>query len=181
MIPPERPADNADVRMRQLKISMIGTSGVGKTSLVSRFVHSIFSDRYLTTVGVHVSKKSVVVNGNEVSLIIWDLVGDDDFQRLNVSHLRSTAGYLLVADGTRAVTLDMAVEIQQRVASAIGPVPFVLAVNKTDLQSLWEVQDERIASLAAGGWTILKTSAKSGTEVDAAFGILAERVLDFES
>jgi small GTP-binding protein len=167
--------------MIQKKICMIGTSGVGKTSLVSRFVHSIFSEQYLTTVGVFISKKSVVVEGNEVILMIWDLSGDDDFQRLDVRQLRGTSAYMLVADGTRAITLDVAIEIQQRVASAIGPLPFVLAVNKTDLQSLWEVQDERIASLAAGGWTIIKTSAKTGMEVDDAFGMLAERALRCES
>jgi small GTP-binding protein len=69
--------------MIQKKVCMLGTSGVGKTSLVAKFVHSIFSDKYLTTVGVKIDKKTVTVDGNEVMLMIWDLAGDDDYQRLN--------------------------------------------------------------------------------------------------
>jgi len=98
--------------MIQKKVCMVGTSGVGKTSLVAKFVHSMFSDKYLTTVGVKIDKKTVAVDGNEVMLMIWDLAGDDDYQRLQTSYLRGTSGYLLVADGTRQITLDQAIEIQ---------------------------------------------------------------------
>ena len=80
--------------MIQKKICMIGASGVGKTSLVAKFVHSMFSDKYLTTVGVKIDKKTVSVDGAEVMLMIWDLAGDDDFQRLQTSYLRGTSGYL---------------------------------------------------------------------------------------
>ena len=114
--------------MIQKKVCMVGTSGVGKTSLVAKFVHSMFSDKYLTTVGV----KTVAVDGNEVMLMIWDLAGDDDYQRLQTSYLRGTSGYLLVADGTSQITLDQAIEIQGRVTEATGPVPFLLALNKAD-------------------------------------------------
>ncbi len=163
--------------MIQKKVCMIGTSGVGKTSLVSRFVHSIFSEKYLTTVGVKIDRADVVVDGQDVRLMIWDLAGDDDFQRTSPSYLRGTHGYLLVADGTRVVTVDMAGEIQARVAAIVGRAPFVLAINKTDLQSLWGVDEERIDSLRSKGWTVLKTSAKDGTAVESAFRILAAQML----
>ena len=163
--------------MIQKKICMIGTSGVGKTSLVSQFVQSIFSDKYFTTVGVKIDKKAVVVDGASATMVMLDLAGDDDFQRLNLSYLRGTSGYLLVADGTRAVTLDMAVEIQGRVAAAIGPVPFVLALNKSDLTAEWEIENERIAGLNTKGWTLIKTSAKAGAGVEEAFSDLARRMI----
>jgi small GTP-binding protein len=155
--------------MIQKKVCMVGTSGVGKTSLVAKFVHSIFSDKYLTTVGVKIDKKTVTVDGNEVMLMIWDLAGDDDYQRLQTSYLRGTSGYLLVADGTRQVTLDQAIEIQGRVTEATGPVPFLLALNKADLASQWEINDSRIADLAARQWKFFKTSAKDGAGVEDAF------------
>jgi small GTP-binding protein len=155
--------------MIQKKVCMVGTSGVGKTSLVAKFVHSIFSDKYLTTVGVKIDKKTVTVDGNEVMLMIWDLAGDDDYQRLQTSYLRGTSGYLLVADGTRQVTLDQAIEIQGRVTEATGPVPFLLALNKADLASQWEINDSRIADLAARQWKFFKTSAKDGSGVEDAF------------
>src|SRR5919201_128256 len=116
--------------MIQKKVCLLGTSGVGKTSLIARFVHSIFSEKYLTTLGVKIDKKTVQVDGTDVTLVIWDLAGDDDFQRLQTSYLRGTSGYLLVADGTRQITLDQAIEIQGRVAEATGPVPFLVALNK---------------------------------------------------
>ncbi len=155
--------------MIQKKVCMIGTSGVGKTSLVAKFVHSMFSDKYLTTVGVKIDKKTVSLDGEEVMLMIWDLAGDDDYQRLQISYLRGTSGYLLVADGTRRVTLDQAIEIQSRVAEATGPVPFLLALNKADLGPQWEIDDARMDDLTARGWRPFKTSAKEGAGVEEAF------------
>ncbi len=152
---------------------MIGASGVGKTSLVSKFVHSIFSDKYLTTVGVKIDKKTVKVDGNEVMLMIWDLAGDDDFQRLQTSYLRGTSGYLLVADGTRRVTFEQVLEIQTRVAEAIPNAPFIFALNKADLAPQWEVQESDITGLTNRGWKTIRTSAKEGACVEEAFTDLA--------
>lgn len=155
--------------MIQKKICMIGASGVGKTSLIAKFVHSMFSDKYLTTVGVKIDKKTVSADGTDVMLMIWDLEGDDDFQRLQTSYLRGTSGYLLVADGTRQSTLDQAIEIQGRVTEAAGPLPFLLALNKADLASQWEIDDARTDGLTARGWKSFKTSAKNGAGVEEAF------------
>ncbi|MEO8044328.1 MAG: Rab family GTPase [Spartobacteria bacterium] len=163
--------------MIQKKICLLGTSGVGKTSLVAQFVHSMFSEKYLTTVGVKIDKKTVAVDGTEVTLVIWDLAGDDDFQRLQTSYLRGTSGYLLVADGTRRVTLDQALELQKRVANTLGSAPFLLALNKADLTVQWEVEEARLASLAAENVSVLKTSAKEGAGVEEAFVQLTRRML----
>src|SRR4029450_6530188 len=139
-------------------VGCLGTPGVVKTSLVAQFVHSMFSDKYLTTVGVKIDKKSVTVAGTEGTLVIWDLAGDDDFQRLQTSYLRGTRGYLLVADGTRLVTLNEVLELKERVAETIGAAPFVLALNKADLAPHWQVDEARIAGLAAQNFTVMKTS-----------------------
>ena len=163
--------------MIQKKICMIGTSGVGKTSLVARFVQSIFAEKYLTTVGVKIDKKTVAVDGGEVMLMIWDLAGDDDFQKLQTSYLRGSGGYLLVADGTRRVTLELAVQIQERVIAAIGAVPFILALNKADLVPEWEVDAAQLAQLAVSGWKIVKTSAKDGSGVEDVFAELSRMML----
>ena len=152
---------------------MIGASGVGKTSLVSKFVHSIFSDKYLTTVGVKIDKKIVPLDGNEVTLMIWDLAGDDDFQRLQTSYLRGTSGYLLVIDGTRRATFEQILEIQTRVAEAIPNAPFILALNKADLHPQWEVNEADMNGLTSRGWKTIKTSAKEGAGVEEAFTELA--------
>ena len=81
--------------MIQKKICLLGGFGVGKTSLVAQFVHSLFSDKYLTTIGVKIEKKSVPVDETQVELVIWDIYGHDDFQKLRTSYLRGASGYLL--------------------------------------------------------------------------------------
>lgn len=163
--------------MIQKKVCLLGTSGVGKTSLVAQFVHSMFSEKYLTTVGVKIDKKPITVDRTEVTLVIWDLAGDDDFQRLQTSYLRGTSGYLLVADGTRRVTLDQALELQKRVVETLGHAPFILALNKADLAPQWEVDEARLAALAAENFTVLKTSAKEGAGVEEAFAQLARHMI----
>jgi small GTP-binding protein len=163
--------------MIQKKICMIGASGVGKTSLIAQFVHSIYSEKYLTTVRVKIENKAVSVDGTDVTLTIWDLEGDDEYQRLQTNYLRGTSGYLLVADGTRQITLDQAIEIQGRVAAVTGPVPFLLALNKADLAAQWEIGQSRLDELVARGWTPFKTSAKEGAGVEEIFVELSRKMI----
>jgi small GTP-binding protein len=161
----------------QKKICLLGGFGVGKTSLISRFVHSMFSDKYLTTIGVKIDKKSLPVDGTQVELVIWDIYGQDDFQKLRVSYLRGASGYLLVADGTRRSTLDTAVQVQRLAQETLGPVPFVLAVNKADVRSQWEIDAAALDERTGAGWHVIETSAKTGDRVEGAFSTLARGML----
>ncbi len=147
--------------MTQKKICLLGGFGVGKTSLVAQFVHSIFSDKYLTTIGVKIDKKSVNVGPTPVELVIWDIYGHDDFQKLRLSYLRGASGYLLVADGTRRATLDTVIELQRLAEEAVGRVPFVFAVNKADLRDQWQIDAAAIAERRRAGWHVVETSAKT--------------------
>ena len=160
--------------MIQKKICLLGGFGVGKTSLVSRFVHSIFSDKYLTTLGVKIEKKTVTVDAETVDLIIWDLHGEDDFQKVNLSYLRGASGYLLVVDGTRMGTLDTALSLHGSAQKTLGKVPCMMAINKADLEDRWEI---RAAALSGVGFPVVTTSAKNGTEVEETFASLARAMM----
>ncbi len=164
--------------MIQKKVCMLGAFAVGKTSLVSQFVRSMFSDKYHTTVGVKVDKKQVAVDGGPVDLLLWDLYGEDEFQKMRTSYLRGSAGYALVVDGTRRETLDHAVVLQNRVEEVVGRVPFVLMVNKADLAGKWEVDEAALQELSQRGWVAFKTSAKTAAGVEEAFLTLARRMMD---
>jgi len=153
---------------------MVGMYGVGKTSLVRRFVDSMFSDRYLTTVGVKIDRKDVTVGSESVTLMLWDLAGEDDLAALNVSHLRGASGYILVADGCRSASLAKAIDLQQRIEAQLGRLPFVLVVNKVDLRDQWEVKDQAVAEC---GWPTFETSAKAGVGVEEMFLALAGKLL----
>jgi small GTP-binding protein len=165
--------------MIQKKICMLGSFAVGKTSLVRRFVDSIFSDAYHTTVGVKIDKKLVTVDATEINLVLWDLYGDDDFQKIRWSYFQGASGYLLVADGSRRTTFDKATALEERARQEIGPVPFVFILNKCDLVAEWEIDPDMEATLVAKNWTLLRSSAKTGEGVEAAFCELARKILRF--
>jgi len=160
------------------KICLIGAFAVGKTSLVRQYVYSLFSEKYLSTVGVKIDKKQLVMGGRELDLIIWDLHGEDDFQSVRMSYLRGASGCIYVVDGTRRVTLDTALRLRQRARNAIGPTPSILAINKCDLDAGWEIDPHTLQELAAEDLLILHTSAKTGQSVEAAFHKLAAMMLE---
>ena len=162
--------------MIRKKVCMIGSFSVGKTSLVAQFVHRIFSDRYQTTIGVRVDKKVVSLDGHEVTLVLWDVHGEDEFQRIRESYLRGASGYFLVADGTRLPTLETALSLDERVRGVCGSVPRTLLMNKVDLVDEWEQQPEEIRARLQGDWDLRFTSARSGAGVEDAFVELARRM-----
>jgi small GTP-binding protein len=160
--------------MLQKKVCMLGSFSVGKSSLLRRFVENMFEDQYHTTIGVKVDKKVVNASGEDLTLVLWDIYGEDAFQKMRMSYLRGMHGYLLVVDGTRRQTLEDALALNDRVVAEIGKVPAVLALNKFDLTDQWEIDPARETELTAAGWTIAHTSAKTGDAVDKAFLQLAE-------
>jgi small GTP-binding protein len=163
--------------MLQKKVCLLGGFGVGKTSLVRRYVQSIFSDAYLTTVGVKIEKKMVNVGAEEVALILWDIAGEDDITGIRMSYLRGAAGYFLVVDVTRGETLNVAKSIQARVTKEIGSIPFLFLFNKTDLKENWDIPEQSAEDLTDAGHVVLRTSAKTGEGVEEAFEVLAKRLV----
>ncbi len=164
--------------MIQKKVCMLGTFSVGKTSLVRRFVESIYSDKYHTTVGVKIDKKVVQLDGSELMLLLWDIEGTESEHDLRKSYLRGAAGYLLVADGTRQDTLYKALALQTRVEETIGSVPFLLLMNKADLSDQWSISEREATALSEKGWEVIQTSAKTGLGVENAFHSLAKKLAE---
>lgn len=165
--------------MLQKKVCMLGAFAVGKTSLVRRFVESVYCDSYRTTIGVKIDKKIISIAGHkEVMLVLWDIYGADEFQQVRMSYLRGMAGCLLVVDGTRCATLDDALVFDQKVGDISGGAPSVIVINKSDLADDWEVEPERIGLLERGGRVVVRTSAKTGEGVQIAFHKLASLILE---
>lgn len=167
--------------MIQKKICMLGAFAVGKTSLVAQYVSSIFSEEYLTTIGVKIDKKRLDVAGAQITLMLWDIAGEDNLQSVRMSYLRGAAGILLVADGTRPATIETARSLISRAENAIGKVPFIAVVNKNDLVDEWDFDPGLQDELEDEGWTVVTASAKSGDGVESAFRRLAWRVVNKES
>ena len=161
----------------QKKVCMLGASLVGKTSLVRRFVESVFSEECHQTVGVKIDRKVVSLERHSVGLMLWDLQGEAEDHAFRPQYLRGAAGVLAVADGTNRETLETALRLLQTAHTAVGPVPHVLMITKKDLEADWAFTEEEIARLEKEGHTVVLTSAKTGEGVEEAFQQVVEKMI----
>jgi len=156
---------------------MVGAFAVGKTSLVKRFVKGVFDERYLTTVGVKIDRKEVHLGDQQVNVMLWDLAGEDALSGVRLDYLRGASGYVLVVDGTRPDTLDTAITLRTRIQGHLGGLPSVVAVNKSDLQDEWRIEQARLDTLREAGSMVVHTSAMSGEGVEPMFQGLVQGML----
>lgn len=161
----------------QKKVALLGAPGVGKTSLVRRFVESLFDDSYLTTIGVKVDKKVVRVDAIDVQMMLWDVAGAEERFSVPLSYVRGSAGFLLVVDGTRPETLERGLELVDELGAEIGALPHLLVVNKTDRVEAWRLDAAALEASPRVGRLIVRTSAKTGDGVDEAFLLLARQLI----
>ena len=158
------------------KICLIGDFSVGKTSLIRRFVENKFSDNYLSTVGVKISRKSLSITEDteleRINLLIWDLEGKTKFKSITPTYLKGASGAIIVADLTRSDTLEnlnqhidlfLKINLNSKIA---------IALNKADL-----IQEEKLNKLielyGSSDYSQVidtyHTSAKTGKDVDRIF------------
>lgn len=160
------------------KVCLLGDFAVGKTSTVARAVRNTFSPAYLTTVGVKVDSKTLRLDDGELRLVLWDIAGANALDQMRGNYLGGSHGLLLVADGTRADTVDTALELREQAQRLLGrALPAVLLLNKNDLAGEWDVAPARIDRLAAQ-LPVFSTSARSGAGVEEAFAALARAVTE---
>ncbi len=168
------------------KVCLVGEGAVGKTSLIRRFVLDQFSDDYIVTLGAKVTKKEVEISLPEnglrarVELLIWDVMGQPKFRELLEDvYFQGALGILAVADLTRRETLDALLEWIDRVDRVTSHAPVVLAVNKSDRKAEAQFGDAEMMRWAhAFEGEFLPTSAKTGENVEEAFGRLAIRIVN---
>ena len=166
--------------MIQKKVCMVGLFGTGKTCLVQRFVHSIFSAKYHSTVGVKIDRKPISVDGTDVTMLLWDLAGRQDDEDISPSYLRGSHGIIYVVDGTRRETFDQMFELRALADRTVGELPSVVALNKSDLTGEWRLGDKDVENLTKQRLHAFQTSAKSGHGVELAFSWLARAMIDAE-
>jgi small GTP-binding protein len=167
--------------MLRKKLILLGAPQVGKTSLVARWVKGIFSEKYLSTIGVKIEKKLIETDKQTLTLLIWDLMGNLEIVGSALSYIRGASAMLLVADGTRPITLEQALSLGKQAFSILGNIPCALVLNKADQNQSWEISPTQFATLEKGGWTVFETSALTGAGVDTAFMHLAQELLNKET
>jgi small GTP-binding protein len=161
------------------KICMVGDFSVGKTSLIRRFVDDQFSDNYLSTVGVKISKKIITLEDNAVQLLVWDIEGSTKYKAIAPSYLQGSGGVLIVADVTRPETVE---NLSQHIQLFLSVNPkgwIVIALNKADL-----LEENKVAKLLQLNQfseqsqviAVYPSSAKTGQHVDEIFSKLASQM-----
>lgn len=157
------------------KIILVGYFGVGKTSLVKQFVHSIFSDKYLTTIGVNIEKKQIQIGDTQLTFLIWDLAGEESINRMNGTYFKGASGALYVFDVSREETYTDLAEKLDGIPAKVGKTIPVLAIgNKSDL-----LEEAQLHDLKQKLGTLVHTftSAKTGAQVETSFEDLGKAVL----
>ena len=173
---PEFPVKNV-----KMKICLVGEEGVGKTSLIRRYVLSQFEEKYLRTVGTMVSKKVVSlgpIDGTMYNLhmLVWDIMGRRDFMSLyKEAYFSRARAILAVCDVTRPETLDALNDWIEGINSSVGEVPMIVLANKKDMQEHVRLEEDDILALCeTHASPYLLTSAKTGENVEIAFSKIAE-------
>lgn len=158
------------------KVCLLGDGGVGKTSLVRRYVLDVFSDEYIKTFGTKVSKKTLDLGEVELTLMIWDILGQKT-SSLHDAYYKGANGALLVCDLTREDTVKSLLRWKDDLSGVTGEKPIVLVANKSDLE--WGVTDEILDELAKSlGKEFTITSAKTGEGVEEAFLTLGRMMME---
>jgi small GTP-binding protein len=155
------------------KVILVGHFGVGKTSLVQQFVHSKFSETYLTTIGVKIDKKTINLDGMEVNLLIWDIAGETAQNKVPKSYQLGAHGVLYVFDLSRPSTYNNLHEQLNYLKELLPTVPIEILANKKDL--LTEQETQKILNELA--LDIKTTSAKTGENVEEAFMRLTKSMI----
>jgi small GTP-binding protein len=156
------------------KVCLLGDFAVGKTSLVRRLVYNRFDEKYLSTIGVHVSRKSMTVphDGDmiDLAIMLWDIAGNNGFEQVRASYVRGAAGAILVCDLTRAATLDGIQSYVDLLRSVSPDARLILAANKSDLADQHQLTTDQIEAAAdVLGIPFYVTSAKNADAVEALF------------
>ncbi|RCJ36457.1 GTP-binding protein [Nostoc minutum NIES-26] len=169
------------------KICLFGDFGVGKTSLIRQFVEHKFSDEYLSTVGVKISRKLVDLSQKEtknvqtLQLLVWDIEGSNKFKAVAQNYFQGSKGAVIVGDVTQPETLN---HLQEHIQSflAVNPKSYiVVALNKSDMiaaeyleniRKMYQFSDRRANILDT-----YVTSAKTGNNVDEIFQTLATSLI----
>ena len=163
------------------KIVVVGDWGVGKTTSITKFVKDIFKADYVPTLGVHITKKSISLNGNDVDLMIWDLAGQDRFAMVRQRFYDETDGVFIVYDTTRRSSLDHVKNWYKEVQEYTRAIPIILVGNKIDLVDKRVVDDDDVMKHIEENNIIVnlkfETSAKTGVNVEEAFHTLVEHLI----
>ncbi|MFX0052099.1 MAG: Rab family GTPase [Candidatus Hermodarchaeota archaeon] len=180
-------------QMRVAKLILLGTGAVGKTSLRRKYLGEGFSSEYLMTIGADFAYTAIQLPSGVLKSQIWDIAGQPRFSVVRKTYYSGCVGGIIVFDRTRPDTLDSAMKWLEELWKNCGhgPIPVIILGNKSDLlQEEYLPIDNKAESwskeisektLTSEGFRVsfLKTSAKTGLNVNIAFELIAKEVFNY--
>ncbi len=165
------------MKIVQKKICLLGDYSVGKTSLIRQYVEERFDETYISTIGVHMSRKRLKRSDHLLDFFIWDLAGGEDFNTIGRNYLLGAAGALIVCDITRSSTLSVLTYYAEQMRSINEKAALVFIGNKVDLvEDATRPHDDLQTAITSFSNSCLLTSAKTGHNVNSAFAHLADKI-----
>ena len=167
------------IRQVALKILVLGDGGSGKTTLLHRYVNREFIDTTTMTIGVEFFTKQLTIDSTNVSLILWDITGQDRFRHMIAKYMSGASGALILFDMTNMASFDSIGKWMKVVHKFYENLPIILVAAKCDLEEFSTVND-KIVQKAKEKYKItdfIKTSSKTGLNVDLAFEKIAQHAI----
>ena len=168
----------------KFKVCIFGDAGVGKTTLVNRYLTGIFDSNYKITIGADFYLKKLIINDKDVTLQIWDFAGEDKFRFLLPSYVAGSAGGIFMYDITRRSSIESCENwlnvLKKSFESKKIDIPLVMVGGKLDLESKRTVFKEEASQMASiyDFSETLECSAKIGRNVEDIFLNLSKNMLD---
>ncbi|MDI6917773.1 MAG: GTP-binding protein [Thermoplasmatales archaeon] len=169
------------------KICILGDGAVGKTSLIRRYVHDVFDDKYLSTIGAKITKKVITLKYHGakpdvvLTFMIWDIAGQKDYNNVHPTYYQGAEGALVVCDITRKETLESMSQWVESLYAVANKVPIVFLANKSDLKMQAAFNENDMKNTAARfKIPSFFTSAKTGQNVEEAFSTIGRELLKGE-
>ncbi|MHA1231365.1 MAG: Rab family GTPase [Candidatus Helarchaeota archaeon] len=166
----------------KFKVVLLGDSGVGKTSIIDRYVNNRFKDKYQPTLGVDFLIKDITINENKIKLIIWDIGGELQWRNKLNLYLNGADGAIIVFDLTRLDTFKSLKFWHEKVITIAGKIPYIFVGNKLDLDKLRKVNLSQVTTfIKRKSYPLyLETSAKSGEKIEKLFTRISEEMLKYK-
>ncbi|MHA2105530.1 MAG: Rab family GTPase [Candidatus Hodarchaeales archaeon] len=174
--------------MYSLKLIVCGSGGVGKTSIVRRYVENKFSAGYLLTLGMEPSNRTINIKIDNktysINQQIWDVAGQKRFQFVRKLYFSGASGALLVFDLTKPNTLTELREWRAEILDRVGPIPMLLIGNKSDLKNHISINNNDLENIFIPEYGVQKyvmTSALLDKGISEAFNFLTSHILKIKN